>query len=71
MKINYRELKPVSKCPICEINQWAEHDNKPAIWPCGIAKCPYETPEQQAQINQKIEQSGFSSGIALAMEQLS
>lgn len=42
-KLDFRKLEPVSKCVRCGINCWAETDNKPAIWPCGVEGCPYPT----------------------------
>jgi hypothetical protein len=41
MNLNFRQLQPTGKCPICGINCWAETQNIPAIWPCGLDKCPY------------------------------
>ncbi len=29
-------------CPTCGINCWDKTDNKPAIWPCNVVKCPWE-----------------------------
>jgi len=37
----------VGKCEICTINCWSSADGKPVVWPCNIAGCPYEDPEQQ------------------------
>lgn len=57
-KLNYRELKPTGKCKTCGINLWAEHDNKPAVWPCGIPGCPYPSKPQA-----KIEHSAVGSSL--------
>jgi len=40
-KLDFRKLDPAINCPTCGINCWAETDNKPAIWPCGVPGCPY------------------------------
>lgn len=34
-------------CPVCAIALWDSTDNEPAIWPCNVAGCPYEKPEEQ------------------------
>ncbi len=47
-KLDFRNLEPVSKCPTCGINCWAETDNKPAIWPCGVPGCPYPHDKAEA-----------------------
>lgn len=39
--MDFKKLQPTGKCPVCGINCWAEYNNEPAIWPCGIEKCPY------------------------------
>lgn len=70
MKGEFKNLKPIGKCPICTINLWAEYNNRPAIWPCGVNGCPYETAEEQAKINQEIERSAQGSGLALIFEQM-
>lgn len=36
--------KPLTKtsiCKTCSINCYAEKQNEPAIWPCGVTGCPY------------------------------
>ena len=33
----------VGKCSICTINLWDSTDGKPAIWPCNVNGCPYES----------------------------
>lgn len=38
-------------CSICGINLWSASDGKPAIFPCGVKGCPYETEEEQAAIS--------------------
>ena len=53
----------VGKCPICTINLWDMSDGKPAIWPCGVADCPYEDPAIQNQ-HLKVEHRGaVGSGL--------
>lgn len=39
--LDFRKLEPVGKCSHCGINCWAETNNEPAIWPCGVEGCPY------------------------------
>lgn len=58
-KLNYRELTPTGKCKICSINLWAEHDNKPAIFPCGVPLCPYPSVAQP-----KLEHSQVGSSLS-------
>lgn len=57
-KLNYRELNPTGKCKTCGINLWSEHDNKPAVWPCGVPACPY--PHKPAA---EIEHSAVGSSL--------
>lgn len=40
-RLNFRKMQPTGKCTHCGINCWAETDNQPAIWPCGLEGCPY------------------------------
>lgn len=40
-KLDFRNLEPVGKCSVCGINLWAETNNEPAIFPCGVPSCPY------------------------------
>ena len=40
----------VGTCSICGINLWSACNNRPAIFPCGVQSCPYETPEEQAKL---------------------
>jgi hypothetical protein len=40
-KLDFKKLQPTGKCPHCGINCWAETNNEPAIWPCGVGGCPY------------------------------
>ena len=37
----------VGKCEICTINLWDASGGEPAIWPCNIKDCPYETYQEQ------------------------
>ena len=45
---------PVGKCKICTINLFDFKDKgvnpRPAVFPCGIKDCPFETEEDQARI---------------------
>ena len=61
-KKNFGEV--TGKCNICGINLWDSCDGKPAIFPCGVAKCPYEDKPQMLQ----IEFSSTGSGLAQIME---
>ena len=63
-------MEKTGTCNLCNINLWAETDNKPSIFPCGIADCPYESPELQAQIDYYAERSPTGSGLAQALEML-
>ena len=45
-------------CSICTINLWESTGNKPAVWPCNIAGCPYEDPDKQ---NRRISEYDFSA----------
>ena len=45
-ELDFRKLEPTGKCPICDINCWAETNNEPAIWPCGLNGCPYPPRKQ-------------------------
>ena len=53
----------VSKCKICGINEWDSCGNKPAIWPCNVGSCPYESPlSQNLQITEE-QWSKIGSGL--------
>ena len=41
----------VGKCEICTINLWDSTDGKPAIWPCNVNGCPYESKAKQNQLD--------------------
>lgn len=60
---------PVGKCKTCNINLWGA-SAEPVIMPCGVANCPFETPEEQAAINYLAERSFTGSGLAQALEEL-
>lgn len=61
-----RDLGEVTgKCKICEINLWEKTDNKPAIFPCGVAACPYEKDGAKFV---KQEFSPIGSGLAQLIE---
>ena len=51
-------------CSICGINLWSSCDNKPAIFPCGVNLCPYETSEQQ-QLDAKRMLTFSESGSSI------
>lgn len=59
------QLNIVGTCAICEINLWAEHNNGPAIFPCGIKDCPYEPDGPQ---NADFEFSLGGSSLAQLIE---
>lgn len=40
-KPDYRNMEPTGKCSVCGINCWEKNAGEPAIWPCGVAGCPY------------------------------
>lgn len=43
---------PIGKCPICTINLYPlEGKMKPAVLPCGVEDCPYESKSAQALID--------------------
>jgi hypothetical protein len=44
-KHNFGEV--VGKCDVCTINLWDASNGEPAIWPCNIKNCPYESAEEQ------------------------
>ena len=52
----------VGKCPICTINLWDMSDGEPAIWPCNIKDCPYESADNQHAHNQ-IHYGSVGSGL--------
>jgi len=58
--MKFRDMTPIGKCDVCGINLWSEFDGGPAIFPCGIAGCPYETEEQQRAINYERSATGGS-----------
>lgn len=61
-----RDLGEVTgKCKICEINLWEKLNNKPAIFPCGVAKCPYEKDGAKFE---RHEFSPIGSGLAQLIE---
>lgn len=61
-KINYGEC--TGKCPVCTINLWSSKGDKPAIWPCNIEKCPYESPDKQNRHLGVLSGSSTGSGLA-------
>lgn len=40
----------VGVCKVCEINLWSAHNNGPAIFPCGVLSCPYESKREREAI---------------------
>jgi len=55
----------VGACNVCEINLWDGCGNRPAIFPCGVKGCPYETASEQAN----IEFSAYGSSLAQLIEE--
>tara|TARA_Y100000389_G_C16999666_1_gene288902 strand:- start:181 stop:384 length:204 start_codon:yes stop_codon:yes gene_type:complete len=53
----------VGKCETCTINCWDSTDSKPAIWPCNIKGCPYESGTSQNRLSNIPFQSPTGSGI--------
>ena len=53
----------VRKCEICTINCWDSTDGKPAIWPCNVKGCPYESGASQNRLSNVPFQSPTGSGI--------
>jgi len=47
--------KRTGSCPVCQINCWEKQNNMPAIFPCGIAGCPYETQEFQDTLTKTVD----------------
>ena len=58
----------VGVCTVCNINCWDASDGKPAIFPCGVKDCPYETAEFQQAIGLEQIFSDTSSGLAQILE---
>jgi|TARA_B100001971_G_C18231342_1_gene564121 hypothetical protein len=58
----------IGTCAVCKINCWDASDGKPAIFPCGVKDCPYETAEFQQSIGLKQIFSDTSSGLAQILE---
>ena len=58
----------VGICSVCKINCWDASDKKPAIFPCGINNCPYETAEFQQSIGTEQLFSDTTSGLAQILE---
>lgn len=54
----------VGKCSICTINLWSSADDKPVVWPCNIANCPYEDPTKQNRRLSADLTSLIGSGLA-------
>tara|TARA_Y100001972_G_scaffold89979_1_gene110163 strand:+ start:408 stop:611 length:204 start_codon:yes stop_codon:yes gene_type:complete len=53
----------VGKCDICTINLWDLTNALPAIWPCNVKSCPYESGASQNQLTNIPFQSPTGSGI--------
>ena len=47
MKVKKEYGKITGRCSVCTINCWEKTEGKPAIFPCGITDCPYETKKYQ------------------------
>ena len=53
----------VGKCEICTINLWDASGGEPAIWPCNVKDCPYESVKEQ-HVHLKIRHGGeMGSGL--------
>lgn len=50
----------VGSCAICDINLWDKYGGKPAIMPCGVKGCTYETSYKI----ERIEFSPMGNGLA-------
>ena len=53
----------IGKCEICTINLWDSTGGKPAIWPCNVNGCSYESKATQNEISKIPFQSPTGSGI--------
>ena len=53
----------VGKCEICTINLWDLSGGEPAVWPCGIKDCPYESSKEQNQHLKIAHGGGMGSGL--------
>lgn len=53
----------VGKCEICTINLWDLSGGEPAVWPCGIKNCPYESSNEQNQHLKIAHGGGMGSGL--------
>lgn len=62
-------MEKIGTCKICTINLWAECENGPAIFPCGVKNCPHETAANKLQIVH--ERSFSSSALAQVLETMS
>lgn len=63
--MKFREMDPCGKCKVCGINLWEETGGKPAIWPCGVQNCPYETEEEQRAI--RYDRSAIGGSLQLTI----
>ena len=59
-KQNFGEA--IGKCSVCTINLWDASDGEPAIWPCNVKDCPYESPDHRHTHNQ-IHYGSVGSGL--------
>ncbi|MEK9695908.1 MAG: hypothetical protein VW270_09095 [Candidatus Poseidoniales archaeon] len=62
------EMEKTGTCSICGINLWAEHGNRPSVFPCGVKSCPYETEEARLAI--EYERSTSGSSLAQILESM-
>ena len=53
----------VGKCDVCTINLWDSTGGTPAIWPCNVKGCPYESGASQNRLSNVPFQSPTGSGI--------
>ena len=67
MKQDYGEN--IGSCNICGINLWDSCGGKPAIFPCGVNLCPYETKEQQLKDSMRISEFSEIGSSALQLMQ--
>ena len=54
-------------CSVCGINCWDASGGKPAVWPCGVRSCPYETEAQQARIGLDYQRSDIGNSLQLTI----
>tara|TARA_R110002020_G_scaffold461740_1_gene680767 strand:- start:2378 stop:2569 length:192 start_codon:yes stop_codon:yes gene_type:complete len=55
MKVKKEYGKITGRCSVCTINCWDKTEGKPAIFPCGITDCPYETKKFQKNLTKAVD----------------